>query len=86
MLYMDGSADAGISKGGSAVVATCGSADEPVETDFIKKKGAALTCLCEEGQQPLLNAAKWMQHNSHREQTILFIGNVALGNSGRFWA
>ena len=30
VMYTDGSADAGISKGGSAVVVTRGSADEPV--------------------------------------------------------
>jgi len=57
-LYTDGSADTGISMGGSAVVVTRGSADVPVETDFIMEKGDALTCSCEEDEQALLNAAK----------------------------
>ena len=71
VLYTDGSADAGISKGGSAVVVTRGRADEPVETDSIMEKGAALTCSCEEEEQALLNAAKWIQQNGDPEQTVV---------------
>ena len=71
VLYTDGSADAGISMGGSAVVVTRGSADEPVETDFIMEKGAALTCSCEEEEQALLNAAKWIQQNGDPDQTVV---------------
>ena len=71
VLYTDGSADAGISKGGSAVVVTHGRADNPVETDFIMEKGAALTCSCEEEEQALLNAAKWIQQNGEPDQTVV---------------
>ena len=71
VIYTDGSADAGISKGGSAVVVTYGEAAAPVETDAIMEKGAALTCSCEEEEQAMLNAAKWIQQNGHLDQTIV---------------
>ena len=71
VIYTDGSADAGISKGGAAVVVTYGEAAAPVETDVIMEKGAALTCSCEEEEQAMLNAAKWIQQNGHLDQTIV---------------
>ena len=71
VLYTNGSANAGINKGGSAVVVTRGSADEPVDTDFIMEKGDALTCSCEEEEQALLNAAKWIQQNGDPDQTVV---------------
>ena len=69
VLYTDGSADAGISKGGSAVVVTRGSAAEPVELENIMKKGAALTCSCEEEEQAMWSAAKWIQQNGQPGET-----------------
>ena len=71
VLYTDGSADAGIRRGGSAVVVTRGRAAEPEESDVIKDKGAALTCSCEEEEQALRSAAKWIQLNGHADQTIV---------------
>ena len=42
-----------------------------METDSIMEKGAALTCLCEEEEKALLNAAKWIQQNGYPDQTVV---------------
>ena len=71
VLYTDGSADAGISKGGSAVVVTQGRAAEPVELENIMERGAALTCSCEEEEQAMWSAVKWIQRNGQPGETVV---------------
>ena len=43
VIYMDGSADAGCRRGGSAAVITTGRAEDPAKIDVIRKRGAAHT-------------------------------------------
>jgi len=71
VIYTDGSADAGICKGGSAAVITFGDSANPIEMDSIMERGAALTCSFEEELQAMLNAAKWLQEHGLPEQTVV---------------
>ena len=71
IIYTDGSADAGITKGGSAAVVTRGSAEDPEVVKSILRKGADLTCSCEEETEAMKDAVDWINENSSAGQKIV---------------
>ena len=62
-IYTDGSADAGIFEGGSAVVVTHGDPASPTVTTSIQRKGAPFTCSYEEEVDAMIAATAWIRDN-----------------------
>ena len=71
VIYTDGSADAGFRRGGSAAIVTRGSAEEPVVSETIMRKGAALTSSYEEELQAMEDALSWSVENGEVGQRIV---------------
>jgi ribonuclease HI len=64
VIYTDGSATAGTSKGGAGVVITEGDPRSPTEIDTIQVKGAARTSSYEEEVEALSAACDWISANN----------------------
>ena len=77
-IYTDGSCDAGVSDGGSAVIVTTGTARNPIEIERILKKGGKFTCSYEEEKRAMIEAVKWMQTNQKYDDTIICSDSLSL--------
>jgi ribonuclease HI len=71
VIYTDGSASKGTSKGGSAAVVTTGSPQEPIPTEIRKRKGANLTCSFGEEEAALELALQWLEDNLPRSAVVV---------------
>lgn len=69
-IYTDGSADAGFTRGGAAVVVTRGDPREPRIEHVIRSKGAPYTSSYEEEKQAMTDAAQWIQANVAQEESV----------------
>ncbi len=72
-IYTDGSCDAGVSDGVSAVIVTTGTAINPAEIEMILRKGGRGMFTCsyneEERSSTMIEALKWMQINHKYDDT-----------------
>jgi len=63
IVYTDGSASGGLTKGGAAAVVTAGSTEDPITIDTLKKKGAPATSSYEEEYAAMAMALEYIRTN-----------------------
>ena len=61
IIYTDGSASGGLTKGGAAAVITTGTTDDPTIVTTLKRKGAPATSSYEEEHVAMLMAIEYTQ-------------------------
>ena len=77
-IYTDGSADAGTSRGGAAVVITTGTAADPNITNIIKIKGAKHTCSYDEEKTAMKEAISWIRVNCKNQDVCVVTDSQSL--------
>ena len=70
VIYTDGSATAGTTNGGYAVICTIGPAESPTVTNSIGKRGRTITSSYDEEKAALLTALKWIRENQMKNILI----------------
>ena len=74
-IYTDGSADAGTSRGGAAVVVTTGPAADP---EVIRIKGAKHTCSYDEEKTAMSEAISWIAQQQQQQEVCIVTDSQSL--------
>ena len=77
-IYTDGSADAGTSNGGAAVVVTTGTAAAPDTINTIRIKGAKHTCSYDEEKTAMKEAITWIKNNCEDQEVCIVTDSQSL--------
>jgi ribonuclease HI len=81
VIYTDGSATAGTTKGGAGVVITDGDPEAPRILDVLKVKGAPRTASYCEEVAALEKACEWMESNHHEESILVCTDSLSMCQS-----
>ena len=81
VIYTDGSATAGTTKGGAGVVITDGDPEAPRILDVLKVKGAPRTASYHEEVAALEKACEWMESNHHDESILVCTDSLSMCQS-----